>query len=83
MVQGSNERRFHSCRIRNVKLSFGLRASPCFLMLGLYKILCMDIEGDDSRTIEFKKLLYSLLYMDNGCTPDPKMMWNGLGHILN
>ena len=72
---------------RNVKLSFGLRASPCILMLGLYHILCIDTEGDDERTVAFKKLLYSLLYMDNGCytgsEEEVKWAYSKLNDVFN
>ena len=51
---------------RNLRLSFGLRASPFILMISLYKILIMDSIHDDKKVRDFKILLYHLLYMDNG-----------------
>lgn len=51
---------------RNNRLSFGLRCSPTVLMLGLYKLLCLDVENDDPKMKAFKKQLYALIYMDNG-----------------
>ena len=51
---------------KSVRLCFGLRPSPLILMLAMYKILCLDIEDDSIKMIEVKKLLYTLLYMDNG-----------------
>ena len=50
---------------RNVRLSFGLRCSPALLLLALYKILILDVDGDSSRMIELKQLIYQLCYMDN------------------
>lgn len=51
---------------KNLRLSFGLRCSPTILMLSLYKILCVDSENDNQEIKVFKKLLYALIYMDNG-----------------
>ena len=51
---------------RNVRLSFGLRCSPFLLMISLYYILIMNSENDDVRLKECKRLIYSLIYMDNG-----------------
>ena len=51
---------------KNVRLSFGLRCSPTILMLGLYKILIEDASGDSDRLQSLKKLIYELIYMDNG-----------------
>ena len=72
---------------RNVRLSFGLRASPTILMLALYKILCIDIENDSDKLKDSKKLLYTLFYMDNGAfngsAEDVKWMFNKLNSIFN
>ena len=57
---------FSLIAFRNLRLSFGLRPSPTILMLALYKILCLDIENDSEEMVKVKKLLYALLYMDNG-----------------
>ena len=51
---------------RNQRLSFGLRASSSILMLGLFKILLLDIENDDEKTVELKRSVFNLIYMDNG-----------------
>lgn len=48
------------------RLPFGLRCSPAILMLGLYKLLIIDTESDDDQRKEIKKVIYDLLYMDNG-----------------
>ncbi|XP_064096673.1 uncharacterized protein LOC135208434 isoform X1 [Macrobrachium nipponense] len=51
---------------RNLRLSFGLRCSPTILMVGLFKILILDARVDPIELRNLKKLIYSLLYMDNG-----------------
>lgn len=51
---------------KNLRLSFGLRPSPTILMLGLYKLLILDIENDDKDTILLKQLVYNNIFMDNG-----------------
>ena len=48
----------------NVRLSFGLRCSPFLLMVSLYYILVL--ENNDEELTKLKKLMYALLYMDNG-----------------
>ena len=50
---------------KNLRLSFGLRCSPTVLIIGLYKILMLDTEGDLDKLKELKKLIYSLIYIDN------------------
>ena len=50
---------------KNVRLSFGLRCSPTILMLALYKMLILDIEGDSPERMNLKKQIYQLSYMDN------------------
>ena len=52
----------YKCR----RLCFGLRCSPCLLMLALYKILIVDTDNDDSETVKLKKQIYHSIYMDNG-----------------
>ncbi|XP_068229710.1 uncharacterized protein [Palaemon carinicauda] len=49
---------------KNIRLSFGLRCSPTILMLSLYYILVVD--DCDPNLTDVKRLLYQLLYMDNG-----------------
>ena len=51
---------------QNIRLSFGLRPSPFLLMIALYYILIIDTNNDEAQLLELKKLMYSLLYMDNG-----------------
>ena len=50
---------------RNIRLSFGLRCSPALLLLALYKILILEVEGDDNKLLQLKKMIYQLCYMDN------------------
>ena len=51
------------------RLPFGISCSPAILMLALYKILMLDVELDSPAILNLKKLVYSLIYMDNGvCT---------------
>ena len=51
---------------RNLRLSFGLRPSPTILMTGLYIILMRDIDSDPEELQQLKRLMYALIYMDNG-----------------
>lgn len=51
---------------KSIRLPFGLKCSPFLLMLGLYKILVIDTEGDDEGLKALKSLLYANFYMDNG-----------------
>lgn len=51
---------------KNVRLSFGLRCSPTILMVGLYKMLVVDAEHDCVKLRKLKRLIYNLIYMDNG-----------------
>ena len=51
---------------KNMRLPFGLRCSPCMLMLALYYILVINVVSDSEELKEFKKLMYQLFYMDNG-----------------
>ena len=50
---------------KNVRLSFGLRCSPFLLMITLYYILVHKTVAD-IQVAEMKKLMYALMYMDNG-----------------
>ena len=50
---------------KHIRLPFGLRCSPALLLLGLYKILILDTEGDDREIRDLKKSIYDLCYMDN------------------
>ena len=52
---------------RNLRLSFGLRCSPCILMVSLYKMLVVDAVNDDYELKKLKEQIYSNIYMDNGC----------------
>ena len=60
-----NKGDFSLVAYRNVRLSFGLKCSPFLLMAALYYILV--IQSSNNLEIDnLKKLMYSLLYMDNG-----------------
>lgn len=60
------ERRdFSIIAYKNVRLSFGVRCAPTLLMLALYKILILDTNSDEKLN-NLKRLMYQLLYMDNG-----------------
>lgn len=48
------------------RLPFGISCSTALLMLALYKILIIDIEDCSPDLVKFRKLVYSLIYMDNG-----------------
>ena len=50
---------------KNLRLSFGLRCSPCCLMIALYKILVVDARDDPDKIKKMKALIYTLTYMDN------------------
>ena len=50
---------------RNLRLSFGLRASPSILMLALNKILILDKCGDE-KLDSLKRSIFNTVYMDNG-----------------
>lgn len=56
---------FSLVAFKNLRLSFGLRCSPFLLMMALYYILVVQPEAD-SDIADLKKLIYSLIYMDNG-----------------
>ncbi len=57
---------FEVVAYRNLRLSFGLRCSPTILMIALFKILMVDSDDNSSELRNLKKLVYSLMYMDNG-----------------
>lgn len=48
------------------RLPFGLRPSPTLLLLGLYKILILDVEGCSPDILDLKRQVYDLIYMNNG-----------------
>lgn len=63
---------------KSLRLPFGLVCSPCLLLLGLFKILMIDTEGDSEQIMELKKLIYSLTYMDNcaiTCNDPKELEW--------
>ena len=60
-----NKGDFSLVAYRNVRLSFGLKCSPFLLMSALYYILVLQ-SSNDMEIDNLKKLMYSLLYMDNG-----------------
>jgi len=51
---------------RSERLPFGLRCSPCLLMLAMYYILMVDTGSDGDDALHLKRSLYNNLYMDNG-----------------
>ena len=51
---------------KSTRLAFGLRCSPCILGIALYIILIADATEDATELRELKKLIYSLMYVDNG-----------------
>ena len=57
---------FSLCVYKNVRLSFGLRCSPFLLMISMFYILVLEAVNDPDEVGKLKKLMYSLLYMDNG-----------------
>ena len=57
---------FSPVMYRNVRLSFGLRCSLFLLMISLYYILMINTDDDSSELKDLKKLMYGLIYMDNG-----------------
>ena len=61
-----NSNDFEIIAYKNKRLPFGLRCSPAILMLAMYKMLIIDSENDSSKLKSMKKLIYHLLYMDNG-----------------
>ena len=56
---------FSLTAFKSTRLSFGLRCSPFLLMISLYYILILQ-PSDDPKLTELKKLIYALIYMDNG-----------------
>mgnify|MGYP000226994671 CR=1 FL=1 len=60
------ENDYSVCGYMTRRFMFGLRCSPAILMLALYKILIIDVEGDSNEMIAFKSSLFNLLYVDNG-----------------
>lgn len=72
---------------RNLRLSFGLRCSPSLLMLALYRILCVDSDEDSVEDRELKRLLYALIYMDNGAytggREEVQQVYGKLNNIFN
>ena len=60
-----NKGDFSLVTYKSVRLSFGLRCSPFLLMISLYYILILNNSGD-CKLDELKKLIYALIYMDNG-----------------
>ena len=48
-------------------------------MLSLYKLLMLEIENDDEKTVELKKSISSMIYMDNGgfsCNNLETLQWS-------
>ena len=61
-----NDNDFSLIAYKNLRLPFGLRPSPCILMLALYKLLVVDSENDENYLKHVKRLIYHLIYVDNG-----------------
>ena len=53
--------------LKSLRLPFGLVCSPFILMIGLYKILIEDSDTDAEDLKQLKKLIFDLIYVDNGC----------------
>ena len=73
---------------KNVRLSFGLRCSPTILMIGLYQILMLNTLNDVARLRDLKRLIYGLIYMDNGAvtmdsSENLRWAYNELSSIFN
>ena len=51
---------------RSKRLPFGLKCSPSILTLGLFRMLILDAQNDGEELQEFKRKLFSLMYVDNG-----------------
>lgn len=78
---------FSLVAFKNLRLTFGLRPSPCILMLALYKILIIDADSDPIDLKELKKNVYNMMYMDNGsatCNSVANLEWiyETLPHIF-
>ena len=63
---------FSLIAFRNLRLSFGLSASPMILMLTLYRMLIIDAKNDPDKLRDLKRLLYALFYVDNGAVTGSK-----------
>ena len=48
------------------RLPFGLKCSPCLLMIALYFILVKNTESDTVKIKELKRSIWDLFYVDNG-----------------
>ena len=51
---------------RNKRLTFGAKCAPTILIASLYYILIMQTENDAPRLKILKRLIYALIYVDNG-----------------
>ena len=63
---------------KNLRLTFGLRSSPCMLMLSLFKILILDAVNDSEDIAMLKREIFHTIYMDNGgysCDDENKLWW--------
>ena len=65
------------------RLPFGLKCSPCLLMLALYHILMIDNGKDSEEVKNLKKSVYSMMYMDNGAisSNDPNELLKNLERL--
>ena len=51
---------------KNTRLPFGIRCSPATLSVAMHIMLISDAQNDDSDLRNLKRLIYSLMYVDNG-----------------
>lgn len=56
---------FDLTAFRSIRLPFGLKCSPCILMLGLFKMLMLD-RDEDEKINDLKRSVFNSIYMDNG-----------------
>ena len=77
---------FSLVTFRHNRLPFGLRCSPFLLTMAMHKILCIDAENDEPRLKNLKRLIYALMYVDNGAvsgsTDDLQYALNNLASIF-
>ena len=51
---------------RSLRLPFGIKCAPTLLLVSMFKILIVDAEYDGIEMQNLKRVMYALLYMDNG-----------------
>ena len=50
---------------KNLRLTFGLKCSPCIWMCALYIMLIKNAKNDEEKLADLKRKIYGLTYMDN------------------